>query len=124
MAKVRLISLNGNGGPLVAVLSTQAAARVTGREDESVVSQGLQYKRGDDTTSTLITVGPVSAPGAMDAPQIDLWDQRPFGVRGGKLQGLPQQATTGLPSFQAATTYFSAQSKTAQATTLRVMEYD
>lgn len=121
MPKTRLIALNNNGGPLVAVLATGSARRVTGREDEAATTQGLQYVRGDDTSANLNTVG---TPGTPDQPQIDIWDSLPFGERGGKLQGLPQQGSAGSPFFRAADTYFKAQSKTGTATTIRVIEYD
>ncbi|HLJ88828.1 MAG TPA: hypothetical protein VKZ53_18560 [Candidatus Angelobacter sp.] len=116
-AKTRLIALNGNAGPLVSVLATMCATRVTAREDEAASSQGLQYIRGDDVTANLNTVGTLGSP---DQQQIDLWDNKPYGARGGRLQGIGPQAA----NFPAATIYFKAQSKSATATTLRVIEYD
>jgi hypothetical protein len=121
MPKTRLIALNGNGGPLVAVLSTGFARRVTAREDEAAAATGIQYVRGDDTTSTLNTVG---TPGTPDQQQIDINDNMQFGSRAGKLQGMPQQNSAGSPFFRAADTYFKAQGKGAGATTLRVIEYE
>lgn len=121
MPKTRLIALNGNGGPLVAVLATGCARRVTAREDEAAAATGLEYTRGDDVNANLNTIG---TPGTPDQQQIDLWDNAQFGPHGGKLQGLPQQGSAGTPFFRAADTYFSAQGKGAGATTIRVIEYE
>lgn len=116
MAKTRLIALNGNGGPLVTVLATQISKRVTAREDEAAAATGIQYVRGDDVSGNLNTVG---TPGTPDQQQIDLWDNLPFGRRGGTIVGIGPQAA----NFGAATVLFKAQGKAAGATVLRVIEY-
>lgn len=121
MSKTRLITLNGNGGPMTAVLATIWSRRVTVREDEAAAATGLQYQKPDDSFTNTYTVG---TPGSPDQPQIDLGNQVARGRGEGPILGGPAQGTSGQFNFRAADTLFKAQGKGAGATTIRVVEED
>lgn len=122
MSRVRLIALNGSGGPMTAVLATIIPRRVRVREDEAAASTGLQYQIPDDGFVNTHTVGTVGTPGVDDAPQIDLGNKSTAGAK--PILGAPAQSTAGSFNFIAATTLFKAQGKAAGATTIRVHEDD
>jgi|SRR5215472_13180806 len=119
--KRRLIALNNNAGAFTSILSTQAARRVTVREDEVAAGVGLQYKTPDDG---FVQQYAIAAPGTPDSPQIDLWDFAALGRGSGQLLGLPQQGQTGDPGFRAADTYVKVRSNAAGTTNVRVVEHD
>jgi hypothetical protein len=119
MPATQLVALNGSGGAFTAILATQADRRVDFREDESVTPQGLQYQRPDDSFVKVLTVGTPASP---DQPQLTLGNPVSFGVGRGPLIGMAQQNSSGNFNFQAATTLVKMKSKTAQGTTVRVVE--
>lgn len=118
MARRRLIAVNGSAGALVSVLSSQASSKVFVREDEAAAAQGLTYQLPDDGFTATYTVG---VPGTPDQQQISL----PMAPTGGSvnrpLLGLPAQS--GFYN-RSADTYLKLRSKTATATSVRVVEED
>ncbi len=119
MPATQLVSLNGNGGAFTSILATQSDRRVDIREDEAGATQGLQYQKPDDGFVKTYTVGPPASP---DQPQLTLGNPISFGGARGPIIGMPAQNSTGNFNFIAATILVKARSKTAVATTVRVVE--
>ena len=122
MSRVRLITLNGNAGPMTSILATGFCRRVRVREDEAAASTGLQYQTPEDNFSETHTVGTLGTPGVDDAPQIDLANKATSHPK--PLLGGPAQNQAGAFNAIPATTLLKAQGKAAGATTIRVHEDD